>query len=797
MPRSFRIAALTALAALMCAAQDRTLYVVNYSHLDTQWRWAYPQVVREMLRNTLYDNFTQMEAHPDYVFNWTGASRYQLFQEYYPAEYQRLKGYVAKGQWFPAGSAWEESDVNVPASESLIRQLLMAHTFFKREFGTESSEYMLPDCFGFPASLPSILAHCGLKGFSTGKLTWGSANGVPFNVGRWEGPDGHSIVAALNPGAYDEHLTKPLDGEAWVKRLDDNGRRGGPKVDYLYNGTGDEGGAPYDDSLATVRAGMAAHGPVKIVAGRADLMFNAITPEQKAQMPGYQGDLLLTEHSAGSLSSEAFMKQLNRRNELLAEGAEKASSAALFLGAGPYPAATLEKAWGLMLRDQFHDMLPGTCLPQCYEYAWNDGFIAAKAFTASTQDGVAAVARALDTRGEGVPLVLYNPLGIAREDLAEVSLPAALAGAPELVAVAADGKRVPTQQVLGADGQPRLIFSARVPSLGFAVYHLCPGSAHATVSLKVEGRTLENGRYRVTLDAAGDLASVYDRDNRRELLSAPARLAFQQEHPRRWPAWNMDWTDRQKSPRAYLAGPAKVTVVEQGPVRVAIQVERESEGSRFRQTVRLSAGGDRVEVANVIDWKTSEASLKAAFPLAVANPLATYSWDLGTVQRGNNEPKKYEVPTHSWFDLTDAKGDYGVTVLTGAKYGSDKPDDHTLRLTLLYTPGVGKEYREQRWQDWGRHAFVYGLAGHKGDWRESNSRWLAQRQDQPLAAFAVDSHAGPLGKSFSLFQSSSTQVAIQAVKRAEDGQGLVVRLQELHGRPAAKVVLKAAAGAKP
>jgi len=129
-------------------SKDPTLYVVNYSHLDTQWRWAYPLVVRQMLRNTLYVNFIQMEAHPDYVFNWTGAGRYQMFKEYYPSEFQRLKGYVAKGQWWPSSNSWEESDVNVPSSESVLRQLLVGHTFFQREFGTESFDFMLPEANG-------------------------------------------------------------------------------------------------------------------------------------------------------------------------------------------------------------------------------------------------------------------------------------------------------------------------------------------------------------------------------------------------------------------------------------------------------------------------------------------------------------------------------------------------------------------------------------------------------------------------------------------------------------------------
>jgi alpha-mannosidase len=112
--------------------------------------------------------------------------------------------------------------------------------------------------------------------------------------------------------------------------------------------------------------------------------------------------------------------------------------------------------------------------------------------------------------------------------------------------------------------------------------------------------------------------------------------------------------------------------------------------------VRLAAAGgrDRVEFATTIDWATHESSLKAAFPLTVANPQATYNWGVGTVERGNNEPVKFEVPSHQWFDLTDKGGRYGVAVLEDCKYGSDKPADNTVRLTLLYTPGVRTSYRE-------------------------------------------------------------------------------------------------------
>src|SRR6267154_49057 len=208
-------------------AKQPTLYVVAYAHLDTQWRWEYPQVISEYLTKTMRNNFAFFEKYPHYVFNFTGANRYRLMKEYYPADFARLKQYVAAGRWYPAGSSMEEGDVNAPSAEAIIRQVLYGNNWFRKEFGKASAEFMLPDCFGFPASLPTILAHSGVKGFSTQKLVWGSSanaggpdspektpEGTPFNVGVWVGPDGESVFAGLNPGAYDggidTDLSKPL-----------------------------------------------------------------------------------------------------------------------------------------------------------------------------------------------------------------------------------------------------------------------------------------------------------------------------------------------------------------------------------------------------------------------------------------------------------------------------------------------------------------------------------------------------------------------------------------------------------
>lgn len=833
-----------------------TLYVVGYAHLDTQWRWEYPKTISEYLANTLHRNFDLFEKYPSYVFNFTGSNRYRMMKEYYPADYRRLKQYVAAGRWFPAGSSVEESDVNSPSAESIIRQVLYGNEFFRKEFGRSSAEYMLPDCFGFPASLPSVLAHAGIKGFSTQKLTWHSAStvggpdspektpaGIPFNIGFWTGPDGRGVIAALNPGSYTSEVNYDLsksdpqskirDYVDWPQRIDRNGKVSGIFADYHYFGTGDVGGAPSESSVdfmeAIVRkrkaafapsqgsdddepghdvkvadgslktAGSMGDGSLRIVYSTAERMFLDIKPAELAKLPRYSGDLELIEHSAGSLTSQAYRKRWNRKNELLADAAERASVIAFETGARPYPQERLNRAWTLVLGGQFHDIMAGTATPRAYEFSWNDDVLAMNQFAQVLTSATEGISSALDTRGAGVPVVVYNPLNIPREDVVETMVPFP-GSSPQAVRVyGPDGKEV-LSQFDSQDGKGKVLFVANVPAVSYAVYHVealqRPAPENGRTALSVSDQGLENARYRIRLDANGDIAGIFDKSLNKELLSAPARLALQTEKPHDWPAWNMDWTDQNVAPRGYVSGPAKVSVVENGPVRVALRVERETEGSKFIQVIRLLAGdsGNRVEVANSIDWKTAGAALKSTFPLTAANSKATYNWDVGTVERGNNKSTQYEVATHQWFDLTDKSGAYGVTVLSDCKYGSDKPDDNTLRLTLVYTPGLGGGngawYGDQTTQDWGHHEFIYGLAGHGGDWRKEQSDWQALRLNQPLIPFVAAQHPGLLGKGFSFMQVTNSRLRVLALKKAEDSDEVVVRLVEMDGHPQATSEIK-------
>lgn len=874
-------------------AKDPALYVVGYAHLDTEWRWEYPQVINEYIRKTMEDNFKLFDKYPHYIFNFSGANRYRFMKEYFPADFAKVQQYVRSGQWFPAGSSMEEGDVNAPSAESIIRQILYGNDWFRKELGTASAEYMLPDCFGFPASLPTILAHSGVKGFSTQKLVWGSSadgggpeslertpEGTPFNVGVWVGPDGESVLAGLNPGSYsggiDSDLSKPLpppppnatledirkklqalqhkfqqsgqrpnpsdieefmklrnqeQGFAkvqqeqdldryqgdWAARVENNGKVTGVYTDYHYYGTGDIGGSPDEESVkrleAIVTKGEASFppegqfffrgqphpawpsvkvgdGPVHVVSSNAEQMFLNITGAESAKLPRYTGEMELTNHSAGSLTSQAYQKRWLRKEELLADAAEKSSVAAEWLGARSYPLGRMNHAWTLVMGGQFHDIAAGTATPKAYEFAWNDDVIAMNQFAGVLKDAAEGVSAALNTEVKGVPIVVFNPLNIAREDVVEAVVPFSGRMPDTVHVIGPDGAQAPAQISNG-----KIVFVAKAPSVGYAVYDVRPGAVNSANTLKVSDHSLENQYYRVKLNTDGDISSIFDKWINKELLAAPARLAISYDNPSQWPAWNMDWDQEQAAPKAYVGGPARIRVVENGPARVALEVTRDTAGSHFVQVISLSAGdaGKRVEFANAIDWNTKESNLKATFPLVASNRMATYNWDIGTMQRPTAEPKKFEVPSHQWIDLTDMSGQFGATILTDCKNGSDKPNDHTIRLTLLRTPGTRGGYPDQGTQDIGHHEFVYGIAGHRDGWREAQTDWQAERLNAPLVAFVTSSHAGALGREFSLLKVSNPRIRAMALKHAEQGNEFVLRLVELDGKPQPKVHISFAA----
>ncbi len=413
-----------------------------------------------------------------------------------------------------------------------------------------------------------------------------------------------------------------------------------------------------------------------------DQLARDLTPAERAALPVYDDELILKTHGTGCYTSQAAMKRFNRTNELLADAAEKSGVAAEVLTGEAYPSDRLREAWIRFIWHQFHDDLTGTCIPQAYHFSWNDERASMNQCAGVLTSSTSAVSSLLDTTGAGVPLVVYNPVSMERNEPIEatVKMPAA---ANVKVVDDSTGEAVPAQVLGSGPDGVHVLFLGAVPSLGFKVFTVSPSTAtEADSSLKATASSLENNRLSVRIDQNGDIASIYDKEAKHELLHAPIMLELRDNPSPDWPAWEVLYDTVNGPAREFVSNPT-VRVIERGPVRVALEITRHAAGSTFVEHVRLAEGGDRVDVENLVDWRSPNSELKASFPFAASNPKATYDLGLGTIERTNNEPDKYEVPAQKWAGIDDVSGTFGVGVINDSKYGWDEPADDTLPAHAL------------------------------------------------------------------------------------------------------------------
>jgi len=784
---------LIVLPVMLQAQEKPKVYAVSNAHFDSQWNWDVQTSIRDFVSKTLNQNLFLLKQYPNYIFNFEGGIKYSWMKEYYPEQFEKVKEYVRAGRWHIAGSSWDATDANMPYPESFTRNILYGQLFYQDEFNVRGTDIFLPDCFGFGWTLPTIAAHSGLIGFSTQKLQWRNhpffPNGakIPFEIGLWQGVDGAKIMLVADAHNYTTRWNAhDLSSDPDLIRFAENSPI---KTVYHYYGTGDTGGSPTIESVISVERGLKGNGPLKIISATSDQLYKDYLPFNKhPELPLYNGELLMDVHGTGCYTSEAAMKLYNRSNESLADAAERAAVAADWLGGQAYPQATINEAWKRFIWHQFHDDLTGTSIPRAYEFSWNDELLSQKQFAQVLTTSVGTVSRALNTQTKGTPLVIRNTVALPVKDIVEVTVDAT----PQTRSFAVydeNGKQVPSQFLSYEDNKAKLLITANVQPASFTVYDVRPaGGTSKSPVLKATGNTLENSVYKVTLNANGDISSVIDKRNNKELVKSgkSIRLAlFTKDESFNWPAWEITKQVIDETPVDITEG-VKISVAENGPVRAALCVERKYGESTFKQYIRLTEGGqdDRIDFVSEINWQTTNALLKAEFPLAIDNESATYDLGIGNIERKNNTETAYEVPAQYWADLAAKDRSYGVSVMNNSKYGWDKPDNNTLRLTLLHTPGTQRGFAYQDRQDFGFHTITYSILGHTGDYVAAKTAAKSELLNRPLTAFAVKKHAGALGNRFSFLQTSGDQLLVKALKKAEKSDEYVVRLYETAGKDA-------------
>lgn len=785
-------------------ADKETLFLISNTHLDTQWNWDVKTTINEYIKNTLTQNMALMDKYPNFNLNYEGAIKYMWMKEYYPAEFEKMKQYVARGQWHVSGMSVDATDVMMSSAESILHSMLYANKFYQHELGVRGGyDIMLPDCFGFSYALPSLARHAGIKGFHTAKLGWGAAayDGLP-PFGIWQGVDGSQIYAVYKPGAYDSHeeFNKDLTSDAeTLKKIQQNYNNYGLAAHVRYVGPrSDHGGGLQDKAdkegentpyWLNYNVGKS-DGKIQVRLVSPDEFFDYMDQYKNAKYKVWDSELPMRTHGVGAYTSWGLLKRWNRKNELLADAAEKASSLSYWLGTADYPTEALRDAWVRTIWQQHHDGITGTSTLKANEYSYNEYYMANRSFGRQLMNAVGAASQTLDTQVEGIPMVVYNPLSHDRTDVVEGNMVC-----PQrpfnMRVMGPDGNEV-LSQITGYNektGQVSFIFAATVPSLGYAVYDIRLGEkSELSSDLQAEeaSRQLFNGRYRVTINANGDIQKLYDESNARTLINSAVRQQLIYDHEDTWPAWEISYTDVCRTPSAYVGGEADIQLVEDGPLRKSFRIRRQTAGSTFIQYIRMTAISDRIDCVNEVDWQTPERMLKVNFPFYFSTIKDTYDISLGTIQRGVRSSQEYEVCGHQWADHSSSI--YGVSVLNDCKYGWDKPDAKSLRLTLLHTPSC-KNYDHQANMDIGPNHFTYSLFPHDGKWNEQ-TQMEAARLNQPLLAFAAPKHLGQMGRLLPFVSLNTDKVSIKALKKAEETDELIVRVYEWSGQDQQDVTLR-------
>lgn len=716
----------------------------GHSHIDIAWLWRIQETERKVCR-TFANNLSLMDNYPEFTFTQSQAIVYDMIKKNYPDLYERIKEKVKNGQWNIVGNTWVECDTNIASGESMIRQLLYGREFFMKEFGVSSDTYWLPDCFGFSHALPQIIKKSGMKYFITTKLLNQDTNRFPHTVFKWKGADGSEILALNQRSHYQGDYSPRHVREAAYN----NDLKGVLKTSFGMFGYGDGGGGSTYRMLESAKRLKNFPGLPSTRMGHPDEFF-AKAEETRDELPTYCDELYYENHR-GTYTSQAFIKKGNRKNEFLLSRIEMAGT----FGGG-YDREKLEDLWRLLLKNQFHDILPGTSIHEAMEDCRPD-------FDKLKKDGTALLCNALDgitanITAEKDGVIVWNLVSN------EVTAPVTVKGTKAL-------GRVSRQFMKDGDAYTEFI-ADKVPPMGYKFFPF-EESANAP-SVKIADGIIENEILRVEYDKNGILTSIYDKENNRETLDGKGNvISVFIDKCVHETAWNLEQNYEKK--KWVLEDAESVEIVESSAVRAVLRITRKFNKSTITQNIILYAGSRQLLFETEVDWQERDKVMKAAFDVNVLNTEATFEAAHGAIKRPTHrnssfDAARFEQCAHKWADLSE--GDYGVSILNDCKYGYDILDSR-MRITLLRAPTCPDPLG-----DLGYHKFTYSYYPHKGTWQTGGTVQEAFALNFPLRAVEVSENIGSLPSCHSFINCDNDDIVIDAVKQAQDGKGTVIRVYQ-------------------
>ncbi len=773
--------------------KQRTIKLLGHAHLDMAWLWAVAETWSAAER-TFESVLALQQDFPELIFCHSTPALYDWIEQNRPDLFQRIQQQVKAGNWEPIGGLWVEPELNLINGEAIARQILYGQRYFQEKFGAISPIAWLPDTFGFNWQLPQFLKQGGIDYFVTQKLRWNDTTQFPYELFQWRSPAGAQVLSLMSAP-----IGEGIDPVKMATYACEWETKTGIPVALWLPGVGDHGGGPTRDMLEVARRWQQSPFFPQLEFTTALAYLKQLNPEHAnglhqldstslpqstdRALPTWATDLYLEFHR-GCYTTHADQKLANRRAETLLYQAELWAALATIGTAVEYPQTELEIAWKKVLFNQFHDILPGSSIPEVFvdaDQAWAE----------VEATGETILARSLTTLAQQItlpnppypglqPLVVFNSLNWARSAILDLPVPenSTVSGV-----YTADGQPIPYEQ----SAMGSWLFQAdAIPAVGYRLFWVGYGTQTKVTFPAIAAPAefvLENQWLQVAIDpTTGDLSSVFDKNQQWEVLSgAGNQLQAFTDKGQYWDAWNIDPNYAQQPlPAAELQN---IEWLERGELRSRIAVIRTIGQSTFYQEYILEAHSPLLKIETHVDWQESHVLVKVAFPVNLHADHATYEIPCGTIQRPTQpqteaERAQWEIPALHWADL--ATDHQGVSLLNDCKYGYDAQPDQ-LRLTLL---------RSSHWPhpnaDIGHQTFTYALCPHRASWQTAQTVQQGYELNCPLQLVSVEVGARggttSLPAVVSLLDLGANNLVLMALKRSETvPTEWILRCYECHG----------------
>lgn len=723
------------------------LYAIGHSHIDYAWLWPREETIRKAQR-TFTTMLNLMSIYPNFIYLQSSAQIYEDIKENNKYIFEKIKAKVKEGRWLIEGGMWVESDCQLPSGESLVRQFLYAQQFFYQEFGIKSKIAWLPDTFGFNPNLPQILKKAGISYFITTKLTWNESNAFPYDLFLWKGIDGSKIVAHIfgKHGGY--------NGNTDLRELlecykDFNQKDICDSLIYTY-GYGDGGGGPTYEMLERLEI-IKKFPLIPDIKDKNPLEF--LEKIDKEKLPIYYGDLYLELHR-GTFTTQGRIKKLHRQAENHLITIESLSTLLNIFENVPYPYEEIKQNWKKLLRNEFHDILPGSSIKEVYED------------TEKELQEILNLKPNLNTDHKNTYLLVYNPTSYQQDLKFEINI-------DKNRSIYYKETLLPYQRI---DENKVLMYSKEINinPYSYVVLEVKEEDKNLNLNtdLNVTQNVIENSHIKLTINNDGTCQIIYKDLNREIFTEKGNKIIAYPDRPRYWEAWDLPLEYEKYGKEVKEV--ENIEIIEKGPLRAKIKVTKKYKSSTIMQCYTLYAYSPKIEIINEIDWQERRTMLRAYFPININTPITYYEVPYGiywkpTHKNTSWEKAQFEIPVHRFIDLS--QGDFGVSILNDGKYGHSI-NENIIGITLLRSP-ITPDYSA----DLGIHKFTYAILPHKGPLSELTLK-ESEELNRPLYVLGLSQK---FDDNF-LLTWDKTNIILGTIKKAEDSNGIILRLVEYLGK---------------